>query len=77
MKKAYDVKELVERLKGKGVVLAEEAVVQMLDATLDWFKESAALSENPYDDMLVGLIPTVKRELLKQIDKIDGEQNRS
>ena len=33
---AYEVKELADKLKSKGLDIAEEAVVQVIEASLEW-----------------------------------------
>jgi hypothetical protein len=76
MEKAYDPKELVKKLERKGLVVVEDLAVVVLDATLEWLQESAAMTPNPYDDILAALLPTLRKEALKHIDKIDGIENR-
>lgn len=73
MEKAYDLKDLVAKLKDKGLDLAEEAAKIVFEASLDWAAESAVKSENKIDDFVVGLLPLAKSHILAQIDKIDGE----
>lgn len=73
MEKAYDTKVLVEKLKAKGLDLAEDAAVIALGEVLDWFKESATASENKYDDIILAVLPLIEQAALEQIDKIDGE----
>lgn len=72
MTEAYDVKDLGEKLKAEGLELAEDAAGKVYKALIAWFKESAALSKNPFDDMVVGFIPQIDAVVLPQIDKIDG-----
>ena len=72
MEKAYDVKVLVEKLKGRGLDLAEGGAVIALEEVMEWVSESAIVSTTPYDDLLSSIFPFIKVELLKQIDKIDG-----
>lgn len=74
MEKAYDVSALVEKLKARGMDVAEEAAKEALDAVLEFFEESARLSENKYDDLVLAIVPMLKEEALKAIDKIDGEE---
>lgn len=73
MEKAYDVKALVEKLKGKGLDLAEDAAKIAAESVLEWIQESAISSETKFDDILAALIPVVKGPVLEQIDKIDGK----
>lgn len=74
--KAYDVKVLVERLKADGLDLAEDAATKVFENVLAWVQESAALSPNPYDDLIAVVVPQVRKLVLEQIDKIDGEVDR-
>lgn len=74
MTKAYDIQNLIERFKSKGLDLTEEAAKLMLGETCDWMVESAALSENKVDDLVSIGIPKLKDVMLPLIDKIDGEQ---
>lgn len=72
MEKPFDVKDLVVRLKGKGLDMAEEAVKLCVVESLGWMEDSVKLSENKYDDLAIAVIPSVKDFVLKQVDKIDG-----
>lgn len=74
MEKAYDVSALVDQLKDAGVELAEDAALIVVEKALVWLKDSAELSENVYDDILVAVIPMFEAELKKQVDKIDGKE---
>jgi len=73
MDKAYDVKALAEKLKARGLDVAEDVATEVLGAVFEFFEESAVLSENKYDDLLLAILPMLKSEALKAIDKIDGE----
>lgn len=70
---AYEVKTLVEKLKAKGLDVAEEAAKVVVEETLQWVGEEAVKSENKLDDLLVAIIPVVKPHVLGAIDKIDGK----
>ena len=73
MEKAYDVKDLVEKLKDAGLEVAEEAAKAVVESVLDWVQESAALSPNKWDDLIAGFIPAAKPAIMEALDKIDGE----
>lgn len=73
MEKAYDLKVLVAKLKEKGMDIAEDVAKVALIEILDWVVESAKLSNNNYDDILVAVMPLLKTAMLEQIDKIDGK----
>ena len=72
--KPYDLKVLAEKLKSKGMNVAEESLKILVSETLDWIHESAPLSPSKIDDVLVMAIPFLKPKVLESIDKIDGEQ---
>lgn len=74
MEKAYDTKALVEKLKAKGMDVAEDAAILAVTEVMAWFKESALLSENKYDDLVLGVLPLIETEILKLVDKIDGKE---
>lgn len=73
MEKAYDVKALAEKLKGKGLDLVEDGGGHVYVAVKEWLAESAALSANPFDDMVVPFLGQLDAVVLPQIDKIDGQ----
>ena len=75
MEKPYGIKDLGDKLKDRGLDLAEDAAGIVAEEVLGWLKESAIASENKYDDMLVAAIPLFEGELKKQIDKIDGKND--
>jgi hypothetical protein len=75
MEKAYDLKELAIKLKGKGLDIAEESVKGVYAAVKEWYIESAELSQNPFDNMVVPFISQIDAVVLPAIDKIDGEKN--
>lgn len=74
MEKAYDAKALVEKLKDEGMDVAEDAAKAVTKAVLDWVKESAKLSESTLDDLLVPVVELAEPHILKELDKIDGEE---
>lgn len=74
MEKAYDVSVLVDRLKARGLEVAEDAAHIAVEELLAFLKESAQMSENVYDDILVAVIPMFEAEIQKQVDKIDGQE---
>lgn len=71
---AYKLSILGERLKAKGLDLAEDMLMMVADETLDFIGESAVVSKNPYDDIIVVVMPTVKQKLKAEvIDRVDGK----
>lgn len=73
MTKAFDTAALAERLKAKGLDVAEEAVKILVTETLDWTSESCLLHESPFVKMGAPVILAVKPIVLEQVDKIDGK----
>jgi len=74
MVKPYEVSELVNILKSKGLDIAEDAAKVVVESTLQWVKESAKLSATPYDDMALIVLPQVEGFIKSALDKIDGQQ---
>lgn len=72
MEKAYDVKVLAEKLKARGLDVAEEAAKIIVEETFAWVEESAKASETPYDNMGLIVLPELKKLALGAVDKIDG-----
>jgi len=70
---AYELSSLMDRLKGKGLDLAEEAAGIVVKEVFAWVKESAAESENKYDDLLIAALSVAEPAIMEMIDKIDGE----
>lgn len=73
MDRAFDVKDLVARLRARGLDLAEEAGKIVVEETLNWTEESVKLSENKFDDAALILMPTIKEAAMSAVDKIDGQ----
>lgn len=72
--KAYDAKVLLEKLKEEGLEIAEDGAAALVTVLLDWVAAEAPKSKTPYDDMALVIIPPLKKFILEQIDKIDGEE---
>lgn len=73
-KKAYDFKDLSTKLKSRGLDVAEDAARELTEAVLEWFKESAIISKNPYDDMALVVLPKIEEIIFQKIDQIDGKE---
>lgn len=73
MDTAYDLKELGKRLKDAGLIEAEDMAEQTYSVLKVWLQESAQLSANPFDNMVVPFIGQLDSLILPQIDKIDGQ----
>lgn len=74
MEKAYDLKDLEAKLKEAGLPEVEQLAEKCYDATKAWLKESAIVSENPYDNMVVAFVDTLDSVVKPQLDKIDGKE---
>lgn len=74
MTNAYDLKDLVERLKPHGLELAEDSAKVLVEQVLAWVKDSALASENKFDDLTLAVLPVIEEYVLKQVDKIDGAE---
>ena len=75
MEKAYDLKVLGEKIKAKGLDLAEDALEIVVEELFQWVEESAKASKSPYDDMGLVVLPQLKKLALEQVDKVDGEKD--
>jgi len=73
MTKPFETKALVEKLKAKGLDVAEELAEVLATEVLDWTIESCAMHENTFVKMGAPIIMAVKPIVLSQIDKIDGK----
>lgn len=73
MNEAYNLKELGDKLKSKGLNVAEDAAKIIVEEVFIWIAESAQLSANKYDDLISVLIPMIKPHILTEVDKIDKE----
>lgn len=72
MEKAYDVKALVAKCQEKGGPDAEKLAKANFEAIIEWVLESAPLSENKVDDVLVLGIGALKPLVMAALDQIDG-----
>lgn len=74
MEKAFDTKDLIERLKNNGLPVAESMAEVLVESVLSWVQDSVLLSENKYDDFAIPVIQTVKPFVMKELDKIDKKE---
>jgi len=68
MEKAYDLKDLLGRLKNRGLDVAEDAVEGVFDDVMDWLEESAPISKTPFDDMVMGLAKPLRLYVKSKTD---------
>lgn len=73
MEKPFDTKALTDRLKSKGLDIAEEFAIVLVEETLGWVSDSVTMSESKVDDLALAVIPAVKPYIMGQIDRIDGQ----
>ena len=74
MEKAFDTKVLIERLKAKGLDVAEDLAEVLVTETMDWASESCAMHENVLVKAIgVPAVAMLKPLALGQVDKIDGK----
>jgi hypothetical protein len=71
--KAYDVKVLLSKLKARGLDIAEEMAIVVIEETSAWVVESAAISENKIDDLAALGMPQLVVLAKGLADKIDGQ----
>ncbi len=71
---AYEVKELANELKAKGLDLAEDAVMNALEAIESWAEKSAKQGTKPIvDGVVLAVAPMLVKLAKEQADKIDGQ----
>jgi hypothetical protein len=70
MIKAYDLKDLGERLKSVGMPVLEETVEQVVKEVFKWLNDSAAVSATPYDNMLALVYPQIEKLILDKAEQI-------
>lgn len=73
MVKPFDPADLAEKLKGKGLVIAEEGVKILEEAVIEWIKESVVISETKLDDIAIPILDALKPFIDAQVAKIDGK----
>jgi hypothetical protein len=75
MEKAYDVKDLLNRLKSDGLELVEAEAGLFYKHLKEWVQESAVLSPNKIDDVIAPFVGQLDPIMLPLIDRIDGEKD--
>lgn len=73
MVKAYDPKELLNKIKAQGLPVLEDGAEKLTRAVFEWLKQSAEVSATPLDDVAVAFYPHIEKMALDQIDKVDGQ----
>ena len=71
-------KELIDaylgRLKSRGVDIAEDAVIILIEETFQLADDVIVATENKYDDLARPFLPMAKNVALELADQIDGKQ---
>ena len=73
MEKAYDVKDLAARMMAKGMPEVEDMAQIAYVCLKEWAMDSAQLSENKVDDVLMPALQFLDAIILPHLDKIDGK----
>lgn len=74
MEKAYDFSDLGARFKEAGLDMLEENLAKSATILLGWLKDSAILSKEGYDDLMLPFLPKIEEFAQEKIDKIDGKE---
>ena len=68
---AYELSGLVEKFKGIGVEVTEEAAKSAVVGLCDWFEEQAKKSATPFDDVALVVLPQLKKSVLDLAEGIN------
>ena len=75
----YSLQELAEKLKEKGLTVAEDGIEKVASqvylAFKEWIQESALKSENKMDDMIAPFIGQLDAIVLPAIAKLDLDKD--
>lgn len=74
MQNAWEIQGLIDKLKARGLDIAEDAAKIVIEETIAWVDESVTLSENKIDDVVKVALPMIKEAALNYADKIDGKE---
>lgn len=77
MEKAFDLKNLEDRLKAKGLVAVEGLAKIIASEVLDWCSESCLVDENVFVKAVgapaVALLRPIVMSAVDKIDSIEGD----
>lgn len=77
MTKAYDLKELGNMIVATGLPtlkdVGEKEAAELYSTLKKWLQESAVISENKIDDVVMPFLGQLDPIVLPQIDKINGK----
>ena len=68
------VSDFLVELKNEGLELSEDVLQLLLDKVFALIIKLVQESDNVYDDILIPLLPLIKAEISKLIDKLDGKE---
>ncbi len=71
-KKAFDLKELGERLKAAGAPIAEEALHAAVKCMFDWVEDGVKLTPSKVDDFALAVLPPLRAFVDSKIDGISA-----
>jgi hypothetical protein len=73
---SYELAALAVELKAKGLNLAEDAAMNVIEAVEEWAKKEAAKGEKPMvDGIVLALAPMLCGLAKSAADKIDGQDD--
>jgi len=67
------VKVLVKEMKKAGLNVGEDAAKSLVKALFAALPQVVLASKNKVDDILVAILPVIEPQVIKLLDKIDGE----
>lgn len=73
MNKPFDIQDLKDRLKAKGLDAAEEVLKVVANEAIDWISESCVLHENAFVKVGGAIVSAAKPAVMKELDKVDGQ----
>ena len=68
-------KALKEKLMARGIDIAEDAVMDVVDAVFEFGEEAIRKGSNRYLMIALPLLPQVKVFLKEAVDELDGEDD--
>jgi len=69
----FDVKALIDKLKLRGLDLAEDATKGVVSDVYDWAKVEAVKVAGPFAGVIALVLEELKKALDVEVDKIDGK----
>lgn len=66
--------ELIDELKKRGLNVAEDLAMEVIEVVFTVGEKAIVASENKYDDFLLAVLPQAKKMLMDLADEIDGKE---